>query len=107
MKNDKFKILDKSGDRKYFTIIPNYIVNHSTVYEQAIYLQMKRIAGEEGTCWMSAMGLAKRLGCSRNTVAKYQKKLVLSEDGYRSLANVKPVLQIKPRSNIGSLTYGS
>lgn len=68
--------MDRSGDRKYFTIIPNYIVNHSTVYEQAIYLYMKRVAGEEGTCWMSAMEIALRLGCSRNTVAKYQKKLV-------------------------------
>jgi len=76
MPNDPFKIIDKSGDRKYFTIIPNYIVNHSTVYEQAIYLYMKRVAGEEGTCWMSAMEIATRLGCSRNTVAKYQKKLV-------------------------------
>ncbi len=76
MRNDPFKIIDKSGDRKYFTIIPNYIVNHSTVYEQAIYLYMKRVAGEEGTCWMSAMEIAKRLDCSRNTVAKYQKKLV-------------------------------
>lgn len=76
MKNDPFKIIDKSGDRKYFTIIPNYIVNHSTVYEQAIYLYMKRVAGEEGTCWMSAMEIAKRLDCSRNTVAKYQQKLV-------------------------------
>ena len=76
MKNDPFKIIDKSSDRKYFTIIPNYIVNHSTVYEQAIYLYMKRVAGEEGICWMSAMEIAKRLDCSRNTVAKYQQKLV-------------------------------
>ncbi|MCX6715633.1 MAG: helix-turn-helix domain-containing protein [Candidatus Taylorbacteria bacterium] len=76
MRNDPFKIIDKSGDRKYFTIIPNYIVNHSTVYEQAIYLYMKRVAGEDGTCWMSAMEIAKRLDCSRNTIAKYQKKLV-------------------------------
>jgi DNA-binding transcriptional regulator YhcF (GntR family) len=76
MRNDPFKIIDDSADRKYFTIVPNYIVNHSTVYEQAIYLHMKRIAGEKGTCWMSAMELAKQLKCSRNTVAKYQKKLV-------------------------------
>lgn len=76
MRNDPFKIIDESGDRKYFTIIPNYIVNHSTAYEKAIYICMKRIAGEKGTCWMSAMELAKLLRCSRNTVAKYQKKLV-------------------------------
>ncbi len=76
MRNDPFKIIDESGDRKYFTIVPNYIVNHSTAYEKAIYICMKRVAGEKGTCWMSAMELAKQLKCSRNTVAKYQKKLV-------------------------------
>lgn len=73
---NKFKILDKSGDHKYFTIIPNYIVNHSTPYEQAIYLYLKRIAGENGTCWSSAKEISKKLGCSRNTVAKYKDRLV-------------------------------
>lgn len=73
---NKFKVHDESGDRKYFTIIPNYIVNHSTVYEQAIYLFMKRTAGETGTCWTSAQEIGKRLGCSRNTVVKYRNKLV-------------------------------
>lgn len=73
---NKFKITDESGDRKYFTIIPNYIVNHSTPYEQAIYLFMKRKAGESGTCWSSAQEIGKHLGVSRNTVAKYRNKLV-------------------------------
>lgn len=76
MKNDPFKIIDKSGDRKYFTIIPNYIVNHSTVYEQAIYLYMKRVAGETGTCWESPISIAKKLDISATTVRKYQKALV-------------------------------
>jgi DNA-binding transcriptional regulator YhcF (GntR family) len=76
MEEEKFKVSDESGDRKYFTIIPNYIVNHSTPYEQAIYLFMKRIAGEGGTCWSSAAEIGKKLGCSRNTVAKYQNKLI-------------------------------
>jgi len=76
MNSDKFKIIDKSGDRKYFTIIPNYIVNHSTVYEQAIYLYMKRVAGEEGSCWESPKNIAKKLGIAPGTVRKYQKELV-------------------------------
>lgn len=76
MKDDKFKIIDKSGDRKYFTIVPNYIVNHSTVYEQAIYLYMKRVAGEEGTCWESPNNIADKLGVDPKTIRKYQKKLV-------------------------------
>lgn len=73
---NKFKILDETGDRKYFTIIPNYIVNHSTPYEQAIYLFMKRVAGENGTCWTSAQEIARKLECSRNTISKYRDKLV-------------------------------
>lgn len=80
---NKFKIIDDSADKTYFTIIPNYIVNHSTVYEQAIYLYMKRVAGENGTCWSSAQTIAKKLSdpdekrkVSRNTVAKYRDKLV-------------------------------
>lgn len=46
----QLKFLDDTGDKKYFTIIPNYIVNHSTAIDQALYIQMKRIAGEGGTC---------------------------------------------------------
>lgn len=76
MKDDKFKIIDKSGDRKYFTIIPNYVVNHSTIYEQAIYLYMKRVAGETGTCWESPINIAGKLGVDPKTIRKYQKKLV-------------------------------
>ena len=76
MKDDRFKIIDKSGDRKYFTIVPNYIVNHSTIYEQAIYLYMKRVAGEEGSCWESPKNIAKKLGIAPGTVRKYQKELV-------------------------------
>ena len=72
----KFKLIDGSGDHNYFTIVPNYIVNHSTPYEQAMYLYMKRKAGETGTCWTSAKEIAKHLGIARNTAGKYRDKLV-------------------------------
>ena len=72
----KEKYTDKSEDKKYFTIIPNYIINHSTVYEQSLYLLMKRIAGENGSCWSSPNELGKRLGISGNTVRKYREKLI-------------------------------
>lgn len=67
--------VDESGDRKYFSMIPHTIVNHSTVYEQSLYLVMKRIAGEKSTCWASSSELAKRMGVSRNTVVKYREQL--------------------------------
>ena len=71
----KFKIVDNSGDRKYFSMIPHYIVNHSTAYEQSLYLVMKRIAGEDGSCWASPIRVGKMMGVSANTVRKYLSKL--------------------------------
>jgi DNA-binding transcriptional regulator YhcF (GntR family) len=75
MKNDNFKIKDASNDRKYFAMIPYYIVNHSGAYEQSLYLVMKRIASEEGTCWASPQTIAKMMDVAPNTVRKYRKKL--------------------------------
>ena len=37
-------ISDESGDKKYFTLVPNYILNHSSAIDQSLYLQMKRFA---------------------------------------------------------------
>ncbi len=56
-------------------MIPYYIVNHSTAYEQSLYLVMKRIASEEGTCWASPQTIAKLMDVAPNTVRKYRKRL--------------------------------
>jgi hypothetical protein len=83
MSNNKDKYTDKSGDKKYFAMIPYYIVNHSSHYEQSLYLVMKRLASEEGTCWASAATLGKMMSSpeskekvSPNTVRKYREKLI-------------------------------
>ncbi len=79
MKNnnqEKLKIIDNSGDKKYFAMIPYYIINHSSAYEQSLYLVMKRIASEEGTCWASAITISKIMKVSPNTVRKYRDKLL-------------------------------
>ena len=73
---DKIKIQDESGDRKYFTQIPNIIVNHSTAYEQSLYLIMKRLAGENGSCYASLNWLSKKMGVDKKTVSKTIKKLL-------------------------------
>src|SRR3989338_2728236 len=75
MKNGNFKIKDASNDRKYFAMIPYFIVNHSCAYEQSLYLVMKRIASETGSCWASPQTIAKMMGVAPNTVLKYRKKL--------------------------------
>lgn len=73
---EKYKIKDESGDRKYFTQIPNMIVNHSTAYEQSLYLIMKRIAGENRTCYASQNYLAEKMGVHKETVLKNINKLL-------------------------------
>ena len=73
---DNYNIQDQSGDRKYFTQIPNIIVNHSTAYEQSLYLVMKRIAGESGSCWASLNWLAKKMGVDKKSVSKNIEKLL-------------------------------
>lgn len=62
MAKEKIKLVDESGDKKYFTIVPNFILNHSTGIDQALYLQMKRYAGENGRCFATERTLCKQLG---------------------------------------------
>ena len=76
MKDKEIKIIDSSEDKKYFTIIPNYILNHSTANEQALYLQMKKIAGENGRCFATLQTMAKKLGWERKKVMKNIKCLL-------------------------------
>jgi DNA-binding MarR family transcriptional regulator len=72
----KYSFLDKTNDKKYFTIIPNLVINGSSAYEQALYLTMKRIAGEHGTCFASQNTLAKKLHVSQWTISKTLIKLL-------------------------------
>jgi hypothetical protein len=62
----QYDIKDDSNDRKFFTIVPNYILNHSTAIEQSLYLQMKRLAGENGLCFITQKHLCERLGIGRD-----------------------------------------
>lgn len=71
-----FKLVDESGDKKYFTVIPNLVINHSSHWERDLYLIMKRIAGEKGTCYASIYTLAKRAGISAPTISRTIKKLL-------------------------------
>lgn len=72
----KLKIVDGSDDKKYFTIIPNIIVNGSNHWEQSLYLVMKRIAGENGECYASVRTLAKKMDCSTGQISKTIKSLL-------------------------------
>lgn len=94
MKEKQIKLIDDSDDKKYFTIIPNYILNHSSAVDQALYLQMKRIAGDSGLCAASIRYFCKQLNIGvkalnkslvylkeHNWVAKMPKKRVQTASG--------------------------
>jgi len=61
---------DNSGDKKYFTIIPNFIANHSSAIDQSLYLQMKKHAGESGVCFVSEKTFREKMKIGRATLKK-------------------------------------
>jgi len=74
MQNEKPQLNNES--KKYFTIVPNYVIEHSSVYELAIYTYLKRVAGENGTCWESAGNIGKKIKADPKTIRKYLKILL-------------------------------
>lgn len=67
---DTYNFKDESGDKEFFTIIPNIVLNHSSVYDQALYLVIRRIAGERGSCWLTIENLAKKANMSETRLRK-------------------------------------
>ena len=70
------KYFDESGDKKYFTIIPNYIANHSTANDQALYFQMKRLAGEKDVCEAGYRYFVRKLGIGYKAFKKSREYLL-------------------------------
>jgi len=74
---NRFFIEDNSGDKECFTIIPNYILNHSTAIDQALYLQMKRLTSDgKKECYPSFNYLAKQLHIGKKAIKKSLEYLV-------------------------------
>jgi hypothetical protein len=78
MEQRNLNIEDNSGDKKYFTIVPNFILNHSTAVDQAVYLQLKRLTDESNKmiCYPSFRYLTKQLGIGVNSLRKSIKYLI-------------------------------
>lgn len=70
MEEIKIKIEDGSGDKSFFTIIPNYIANHSVANDQSLYFQMKRYAGENGKCFATEKTLMRKMGIGKKAYNK-------------------------------------
>ncbi len=83
------EIVDNSDDKEFFTIVPNYILNHSNAVQQALYLQMKRIAGENRSCYVSNNYFCEKMAISEPTLRKSIKYLV--EHNWISFTGKKPV----------------
>jgi hypothetical protein len=73
-----FSVTDNSGDREFFTIVPNYILNHSTAIDQALYLQLKRLSGDgkKDYCYPSFSYLQKHLHIGVKALRKSFKYLI-------------------------------
>jgi len=69
---------DDSKDKKYFTIVPNYVLNHSAAIDQSVYIQMKRLTEEEGRdiCYPSVGYLMKQLKVGKIVLKKSIKYLI-------------------------------
>lgn len=76
MTDNHLSIHDESGDKKYFTLVPNYVLNHSSAIDQSLYLQMKRFAGENGKCTASKNTLMKKMGIGEKAFNKSLKYLL-------------------------------
>lgn len=69
---ENFKIKDDSGDKDCFTVIPNYIANHSTAIDQSLYFQLKRLSGDgkKDYCYPSFNYLIKQMGVGKKAIKK-------------------------------------
>jgi len=70
MPDEKIQLKDDSGDKYYFTVIPNYVLNHSSANDQALYSQMKKHAGENGKCFATQKTLMKKLDIGKKALDK-------------------------------------
>jgi len=59
------EILDNSNDHKYFTQIQNIILDSSGAVDQALYMQIKRLAGKSGVCRASEKYFMSKLDVGR------------------------------------------
>ncbi len=74
--NEQIKTIDETGDRKYFTILQNFIFDLPlSVYSFRVYAHIKRVAGEGGVCWQAIRTIAKRCKISPSSVSRAVKEL--------------------------------
>jgi hypothetical protein len=77
IENNKIDIVDSGDLRKYYTIIPNIIIDMELdQYSFRLYAVLKRIAGEKGRCWKSVKNLSAISNMSVGKVTAAKKILI-------------------------------
>jgi len=76
MPENKDKYIDKSGDREFFTITPNIIINGYSAIESGVYSYIKRRAGENGEFYERVKTSAKRLKITKPTFLRIRNKFI-------------------------------
>jgi hypothetical protein len=82
------KATDDGAARRYYTEIPNLVLTLGlSPFELALYVHLKRTAGDDGRCWKSTPTLAKETGMSAGMITKAKEGLIKarSELGGRAL----------------------
>jgi hypothetical protein len=70
------QLTDKSGDRKYYAMIPHLIYELGLSAKAIVlYCYIKRVVGECGECWQSTRTIAKKLKMSMGSVSKAKNEL--------------------------------
>lgn len=94
------KIKDGSSDKKYFTMVPNFILNNSSAVDQALYLQMKRLVGDSGgICFASEKYFKDKLKIGSKALKSSLNYLTehrwIHEEGYREVDTRGGVQKVK------------
>lgn len=63
-------IEEESDDKKYFTLIPNFVLDYSSATILALYVHMKRFSGKDNRAFPSKSTLMKKLKISKPTLNK-------------------------------------
>jgi len=75
MEEEKQLFKDRSGDREYYTVTPNIIINGYSAVESGVYAYIKKRAGEDGQFFETAFNTARALKISKPTYLRIRNVL--------------------------------
>lgn len=88
---NKHSVTDDGDPRKYYAAIPNIVFTLGlNPYELALYIYLKKVAGEDGVCWKSTATIAKELKVGVGTISRTKTLLATPREalGGKSLISI-------------------